>query len=260
MFELEPDDIFKRLTDIETPVGLLLKVQFTSDVLSTTYFDPSQSWCSNIYLESNSYMLDDNSNIYFYDMDYDINCYSQQYVGNLLKVDKVTLIHRDNFIWRSGTSFGDGEIYHSVVHGNGTWFTNDYCHVGEFTFGQADNFGVRYYKSGDKYVGFFGNNDPIFNVIYRADCICYVEKPKYEQGKVFGALYWDDGDIEIGYHDKFDNLDGLEYHKNGGIFTGRRIDGNWNGLGQLCLADGDIYLGNFKDNQFDGIGNIVSWW
>ena len=77
-------------------------------------------------------------------------------VGNLLDTYKFTLIHENNFYMESELEFGDGDLYER------TWFTQDYVHVGEFKFGQADGFGVRYYTDGDKYVGLFEANVPVF--------------------------------------------------------------------------------------------------
>ena len=51
--------------------------------------------------------------------------------------------------------------------------------------------------------------------------------------------------------DKFDGI-GLLLDSEGNIYDGEFIEGMKQGVGKLNFANKDLYVGNFKDNLFDG--------
>lgn len=231
---------------------LKLKIQFSPDIRSTIYFDPSSSWCLSPRQRYQSYQIDIAFGVHLSDINccghklYDLEC--DTYVGNLLDTYKFTLIHENNFYMESELEFGDGDLYQR------TWFTQDYVHVGEFKFGQADGFGVRYYTDGDKYVGLFEANVPVFNMVFEEESLVYIGETKPIFGRVFGISYGDDKYIEVGYDDENDNFEGTVYFGENDIFCGSVINDTWTGFGQIFKKNGLIYSGDFVDNRFHGFG------
>ncbi len=155
------------------------------------------------------------------------NVYGEEYVGTFKDGEK----HGNGALtYLNGDKYG-GSWANSYRHGRGTMkFANGDVYQGEFKSGKFEGKGVLNKADGDRYTGEFKNN-----LRHGSGLEVYANGAVYEGG-------W-----------KSDVWHGRGIYKALGILDGLWVDGNFVG-GNITYANGDKYIGEYKNGKKFGLG------
>ena len=130
---------------------------------------------------------------------------------------------------------------------------------------QADGHGIKYYKDGRKYEGEFKNNKRNgYGVLYRPDGTIFKGYYKNDNQDGEGININKEGKIMKGYFKEGVVLKGssIMYYGDGNNdylnfdeenrYEGQYKNGKREGFGKFFICNGDIYIGEFQNDQFNG--------
>ena len=138
-------------------------------------------------------------------------------------------------------------------------FENNETNVEEciFEFDKKNNFGIKKWKDGTKFLGKF-KNDKLANgwgILYNYDSEIFKGFFVGNEVNGFGEYIHKNGNINIGYWE-YDLQVGIGYESIGDTCTyfGEFKSGKKNGIGIYSWIDDSCYAGEVKNNLFDGYG------
>ena len=213
--------------------------------------------------------------------------YTGEFVGNIqVGQGEMVYINRDIYKgdWKDNLRHGKGEMIYCVKNIYIVGGTNDYAkYIGGWEYNKKNGKGAMINTNGNKFVGDWKNDNIAQGIMFYTDgtkYIGYLDEDSKRQG--MGQLIYQNGDKYIAKWYK-DNVYSKEDTKqilnqdfvhqedlcDDKMFVltwkdGRRYEGNvgigfiLNGNGNMTLANGVQYIGQFKNNQRHGIGEM--WW
>ena len=192
-------------------------------------------------------------------------------------------------IWKSGEKYV-GQFKNHLRSGNGTnyytdgrkyegeWLSGEYHGHGVFTFAPDDGyerdrfegvfengdwkFGTEIWKSGDKYVGQFKNQERSGNGTHY-----YTDGQKYEgewladKRNGYGKIIYPDDDNRTSFEGEYENDEtnfGTLIWKTEGKYVGEFKDNDRTGKGTYYYTDGTKYVGQWQLNKRHGQGILYS--
>lgn len=180
-------------------------------------------------------------------------------------------------------TFNNGAIYagewvDGKLNGQGTSIlSNGDVYNGEFKDGKCDGYGKLVLYSGLTYIGEFKDNLYNGQGIYFGNGAEY--KGEFVNGKIKYGTFTSSEAKYVGdfknyapsgngimtfkfgeYYGEFEDghmVEGTFVFNNGDVYIGEFKDNLYNGQGELTYANGEKYVGEFKDNSFNGYGTYT---
>ncbi|MCL2253680.1 MAG: hypothetical protein FWC09_04475 [Lachnospiraceae bacterium] len=157
-------------------------------------------------------------------------------VGKLNPISPTSNFYKSNYSYENSTYTGYMNPETMIPNGEGTMvYTNNDEYCGNWVEGVKSGFGIMRYHNGDVYEGEWKNDKK------------HGEKSLYtwKDNKRYEGSY--DNDQRHGYgefYGWFDLSNGWE-----GTYKGDIVDGNFEGQGTFEFVNGDIFIGEFRDNK-----------
>ena len=172
----------------------------------------------------------------------------------------------ESIVFFSGNTY-KGEMKEGIIHGDGEYHWRDLgaTYTGSFNWGKLTGRGQIKWKDGSTYDGDVVNGVREGNGTYRsAGHRKFVYVGEWHQGKFHGkgvCYYGEMGEMHR-YEGMFENGlregDGVMYYPNGNVYEGQWHLGKRHGHGKfLWKESGSYYVGEFKDGEMSGNGEIV---